>query len=79
MLDMLEQLKCFVLKFVSYDENLILMDSSYVFETRIMWHAYHSVTLQADACHAYHIMLKHGIPEERVVLMMYDDIADNEL
>ena len=39
----------------------------------------HSVKLQADACHAYHIMLKHGIPEERIVLMMYDDIADNEL
>ncbi|KAI0229736.1 Legumain [Lamellibrachia satsuma] len=30
---------------------------------------------QADACHAYQIMLKHGIPEERIVLMMYDDVA----
>ena len=33
--------------------------------------------LQADACHAYQIMIKHGIPAERIVLMMYDDIANN--
>lgn len=32
---------------------------------------------QADACHAYHIMRDHGIPEERIILMMYDDIANN--
>lgn len=32
---------------------------------------------QADACHAYQIMIKHGIPAERIVLMMYDDIANN--
>lgn len=32
---------------------------------------------QADACHAYQIMRKHGIPESRIVTMMYDDIAHN--
>ncbi|CAH1790688.1 unnamed protein product [Owenia fusiformis] len=32
---------------------------------------------QADACHAYQIMKKHGIPDERIVVMMYDDIANN--
>jgi len=32
---------------------------------------------QADACHAYQIMRKHGIPEERIVTMMYDDLAQN--
>jgi len=32
---------------------------------------------QADACHAYRIMRNRGIPEERIVLMMYDDIAYN--
>jgi legumain len=32
---------------------------------------------QADACHAYQIMRKHGIPAERIVVMMYDDIANN--
>ncbi|KAI0229738.1 hypothetical protein LSAT2_019844 [Lamellibrachia satsuma] len=36
---------------------------------------YHNYRHQADACHAYQIMLKHGIPEERIVLMMYDDVA----
>ncbi|CAG5120652.1 unnamed protein product, partial [Candidula unifasciata] len=32
---------------------------------------------QADICHAYHIVSSHGIPDERIVVMMYDDIANN--
>ncbi|KAH9371523.1 hypothetical protein HPB48_022687 [Haemaphysalis longicornis] len=32
---------------------------------------------QADVCHAYQVLRKHGIPEERIVVMMYDDIANN--
>lgn len=32
---------------------------------------------QADVCHAYHIVRNHGIPEENIVVMMYDDIAHN--
>lgn len=32
---------------------------------------------QADACHAYHVVRNHGIPPERIILMMYDDIAQN--
>lgn len=33
---------------------------------------------QADACHAYQIVHKNGIPDEQVVVMMYDDLAENE-
>ncbi|XP_077124121.1 legumain [Ranitomeya variabilis] len=33
---------------------------------------------QADLCHAYQIVKKNGIPDEQIVVMMYDDIADNE-
>ncbi|GFR75405.1 legumain [Elysia marginata] len=33
---------------------------------------------QADVCHAYQIAHKNGIPDERIVVMMYDDIAHNE-
>ncbi|KAL5009302.1 hypothetical protein ScPMuIL_014883 [Solemya velum] len=33
---------------------------------------------QADICHAYQILSQHGIPDERIVVMMYDDIAHNE-
>ncbi|XP_018414010.1 PREDICTED: legumain [Nanorana parkeri] len=33
---------------------------------------------QADVCHAYQIVKKNGIPDEQIVVMMYDDIADNE-
>jgi len=32
---------------------------------------------QADACHAYQILHKNGIPDENIVVMMYDDIANN--
>ncbi|KAM5274812.1 legumain isoform 2-T2 [Ctenodactylus gundi] len=33
---------------------------------------------QADACHAYQIIHRNGIPDEQIVVMMYDDIANNE-
>uniref|UniRef100_A0A670HKH6 Legumain n=1 Tax=Podarcis muralis TaxID=64176 RepID=A0A670HKH6_PODMU len=33
---------------------------------------------QADACHAYQIVHRNGIPDEQIVVMMYDDIAFNE-
>jgi len=32
---------------------------------------------QADVCHAYHVLSKHGIPDEQIVVMMYDDIANS--
>merc|ERR1711909_246 len=32
---------------------------------------------QADVCHAYQILRQRGIPEENIVTMMYDDIANN--
>ncbi len=33
---------------------------------------------QADVCDAYQILREHGIPEQRIITMMYDDIAYNE-
>lgn len=32
---------------------------------------------QADACHAYQIAKKGGVPESNIILMMEDDIANN--
>ena len=32
---------------------------------------------QADVCHAYQILHSHGIPDDHLVVMMYDDIANN--
>lgn len=32
---------------------------------------------QADVCHAYKVLHNHGIPDERIIVMMYDDIANN--
>ncbi|XP_070697983.1 legumain [Pempheris klunzingeri] len=33
---------------------------------------------QADACHAYQIVHRNGIPDDQIVVMMYDDLAENE-
>jgi len=32
---------------------------------------------QADACHAYHLMLKSGVPADNIILMMQDDVANS--
>uniref|UniRef100_A0A8C8CC16 Legumain n=1 Tax=Oncorhynchus tshawytscha TaxID=74940 RepID=A0A8C8CC16_ONCTS len=39
------------------------------------WHNYRH---QADACHAYQIVHKNGIPDKQIVVMMYDDLATNK-
>ena len=32
---------------------------------------------QADICHAYQVLRRHGFPSNRIITMMFDDIADN--
>jgi len=32
---------------------------------------------QSDTCHAYHIVNKFGIPDKQVIVMQYDDIAND--
>jgi legumain len=32
---------------------------------------------QADICHAYQILKKSGIPEEQIIVMAYDDVAND--
>merc|ERR1712223_875586 len=39
---------------------------------------YYNYRHQADVCHAYQIVHKHGIPDENIIVMMYDDIANNK-
>lgn len=38
---------------------------------------YYNYRHQADVCHSYQVLHKYGIPDERIVVMMYDDIANN--
>lgn len=33
---------------------------------------------QADACHAYQVMKSKGIPEKNIIMMAYDDVANNK-
>ena len=33
---------------------------------------------QADICHSYHVLRRNGIPESNIIVMAYDDIANDE-
>lgn len=33
---------------------------------------------QADVCHAYQVLHNHGIPDNRIIVLMKDDLAQNE-
>ncbi|XP_069947465.1 legumain [Cherax quadricarinatus] len=33
---------------------------------------------QSDVCHAYQILHQHGVPDDHIIVMMYDDIANNK-
>jgi legumain len=33
--------------------------------------------LQADICHAYQLLRNNGIPDENIIVMMFDDIANS--
>jgi legumain len=32
---------------------------------------------QTDICHSFHVLTQHGIPKENVIVMVYDDIAND--
>ncbi|KAK3917205.1 Legumain [Frankliniella fusca] len=38
---------------------------------------YYNYRHQADVCHAYQILHRNGIPDENIIVMMYDDIANS--
>ncbi|KAL5202947.1 hypothetical protein ABZP36_013899 [Zizania latifolia] len=38
---------------------------------------YYNYRHQADVCHAYQIMKKGGLKDENIIVLMYDDIANN--
>merc|ERR1712232_1236171 len=39
---------------------------------------YRNYRHQADACHAYQVAKRNGIPESQIILLAYDDIANNK-
>jgi legumain len=39
--------------------------------------SYSNYRHQADACHAYQVLLKQGVPAEQIILMMQDDVASS--
>lgn len=61
----LPTLCCFAAAVAAVDWAVIVAGSS----------GYGNYRHQADACHAYQIMHKHGIADENIITMMADDIA----
>merc|ERR1719277_328966 len=39
---------------------------------------YYNYRHQSDACHAYQVAKRNGIPESHIILLAYDDIANNK-
>jgi len=39
--------------------------------------SYSNYRHQADVCHAYQVVKANGVPEENIIVMAYDDIANN--
>uniref|UniRef100_T1L5C6 Legumain prodomain domain-containing protein n=1 Tax=Tetranychus urticae TaxID=32264 RepID=T1L5C6_TETUR len=39
---------------------------------------YNNYRHQADVCHAYQVLRNHGVPAENIIVVMYDDIANNK-
>lgn len=37
---------------------------------------YYNYRHQADVAHAHQVLVRNGFPEENIILMMYDDVAD---
>lgn len=46
----------------------------FVLVIRYFWNYRH----QADVCHAYQVLRSQGMPDDRIITMVYDDIADNK-
>ncbi|CAH1394349.1 unnamed protein product, partial [Nezara viridula] len=77
------QLKgCVLLLFV----GAIAGDGSETFFTKRVWailvagsNEWFNYRHQADVCHAYQTLVSHGVPKERIITLMYDDIAFNTL
>ena len=49
-------------------------------QEKILWIVIGGIlpNFQANICHAYQILKNNGIPEERIVVMIYDDIVNHD-
>jgi legumain len=58
----------FLLAFASAGEYAVIVAGS---------NGYYNYRHQADVCHAYHTLLDHGVPASNIILMSYDDVAND--
>nr|AVA09645.1 putative effector protein [Heterodera avenae] len=66
-------------RFVTYEERGDNADGGNIWAVLVAgsngWINYRH---QADICHAYHTLTNHGVAKERIITMMFDDIANNK-
>lgn len=56
--------------------NVVLSESSSTWAILVAGsRGYEDYDFEGDVCHAYHILRDHGIPKDRIITMMYDDVA----
>jgi len=64
--------------------SISIFSSGYSFQDGSLWvflvagsNGWYNYRHQADVCHAYQIVHDHGVPDDHIIVMMYDDIAYN--
>ena len=61
---------------------LLLINSVYADNWAVLVagsNGYYNYRHQADVCHAYQVLHRTGYPDSNIVVMMYDDIANNHM
>ncbi|KAL1244099.1 Legumain [Trichinella spiralis] len=71
-----------------YFENIFLRNFTSAFHANLIYandniwavlvsgsNGWYNYRHQADICHAYKVLLEHGVPEKHIIVMSYDDIA----
>lgn len=64
-----------VLDFVDPDDSTVKSHWAILVAGSNGWGNYRH---QADVCHAYQVLKAGGLKDERIIVLMYDDIANNE-
>merc|ERR1711915_997233 len=69
---------------INSDGRVVIDDMKKVKETPEQWavlvagsKGWDNYRHQADVCHAYQVLHEHGLDDDHIIVMMYDDIAYN--
>ena len=73
-----------VIKIMKYITVIVALLATFAFTNADHWavliagsNGYENYRHQSDICHSYQVLHDHGIPDQNIIVMMYDDIAFN--